>query len=99
MPHKTQGPHLTPPSSPHLIPTSSPQVMMVDKILVTSPPPILEEHVQKEPSLQGEPKPRVIDEPSKEAQVVECIQQPLQEVEDQTTGSTKIETTEEESSQ
>ncbi len=86
MPSEIQGPHLTPPSSP--------QAMMVDKILVTPPPPSSKEHVQKELSLQGRLEPRVTDEPSKEAQIVECIQQPSQEVEDQTIGSI-----EEESSQ
>ena len=58
-----------------------------------------EEHVQKEPSLQEQPEPRVTNEQSKEAQIVECVQKPSQEVEDQTIGSTKTETIEEEPSQ
>ena len=71
----------------------------IDKGLVT-PPPLSskEEHVQKESSSQEKPKPRATKEASKEAQVVEYVQQPSQDVEDQTTGSTETNTIEEESS-
>ena len=74
--------------------------MVVDKASVTPPPLILEEeHVQKEPSLQEQPEPRVTDEASKEEQIVEYAQQPSQDVEEQATGSTKIEATKGDSSQ
>ncbi len=91
MPPETRGPHLMPPSSP--------LAMVTYKVSVTPPPLSSEEHVQKESSLQEELEPRVTDEPPKETQVIECIQQPSQEVEDQTTGSTETKTIEEESSQ
>ena len=51
--------------------------MVVDKGSVTPPPPSSkEEHVQKEPSSQEQPEPRATDEASKEARVVEYVQQP-----------------------
>ena len=73
--------------------------MVIDKGSLT-PPPLSseEEHVQYEPSSQEQPKPRAIDEASKEEQVVEYVQQPSQDVEDQTTGSIETSTMEEDSS-
>ena len=74
--------------------------MVVDKGLVTSPPPSLEEEqVQKEPSSQEQPDPRATDEASKEGQIVEYAQQPSQDAEEQAKRSTKAEATEGESSQ
>ena len=92
MPPKTQGPNLTPPSPP--------QVTVVDKGSVTPPPPSLEEeHVQKEPSSQETLEPRATDEASKQGYIVEYVQQPSQDVEEQAIGSTETETTKEESLQ
>ena len=72
---------------------------MIDKGSVTPPPLSLEEeHIWREPSSQEQPKLRATDEASKEAQVVEYVQQPSHDVEDQTTGSIQTNTTEEESS-
>ena len=78
MPLERQGPDITPPSPP--------KSTVIDKGSVT--PPTLsseEEHFQKESSQQEQLEPRAIDETSKEAQIVEYVQQPSQDVEDQTT--------------
>ena len=92
MPPETQGPNITPPSPP--------QITIIDKGSV-SPPPLSseEEHVRRELTSQEQPEPRATDEASKEAQVVEYVQQPSQDVEDQTTRSTETDNTSEESSQ
>ena len=88
----TQGPNLTPPSPL--------QVTVVDKGSVTLPPPSLEEeHVQKEPSSQEKPEPWAIDEASKDGKIVEYVQQPSQDAEEQAIGSTKTEAIEGDSSQ
>ena len=74
--------------------------MVVDKGSVTPPPSSSkEEHIQKESSEQEQLEPRAIEEASKEAQVVKYVQQPSQDVEDQTTGSIETNTIEKESLQ